>query len=182
MSHCLSFSRLIGWFQVSRSNVNHLLKVSRRAPTAETPVCVNIICFPSPCLSLGCGVPRGGWRCRRVWSLGLIVAHLTARALNQQPGQKEWGRGGSWFRPESCKHQRGYSNLPFLSSAVTASCLQGSFSPSKSLSAFFPIFRAITMGGGCLWSELLKTVTRATPPRASVTCRLCLQPPVCVQE
>lgn len=56
------------------------------------------------------------------------MAHLTARALNQQPRQKEWGRGGSLFGPESWKHRRRYSNLTFLSSAVTPSCLQGSFS------------------------------------------------------
>lgn len=179
MSHCLSFSGLLEWFQVLRSNVNHLLKVYRRAPTAETPLCVNIICFPSPCLSVGCRVPcaAGSAAVCDHWSW-LWLIWLPEHSFTTH--DKKWGRGGCLFGPESCKHQRRYSNLTFLCSAVTAFCLQGSFSlppcqPSP------PLPHILANMGGCLWS-LLETVTRATPPCVSVTCRLFLQPPVCVPE
>lgn len=94
MSHRLSFSRLIGWFRVSRSNVNHLLKVYRCAATAETPVCVNIICFRSSRLSLGCRVPRaagGATACDR-WSW-LWLIWLPEHSINNHDKKSEEEEG-----------------------------------------------------------------------------------------
>lgn len=181
MSHCLSFSGLIGWIQVSRSNVNHLLKVYRRALTAETPVCVNRICFLSPCLSLGCRVPcvAGGAAACDHWSW-LWLIWLPERSINHQDNKSEEEEGVYWgLHPANTSADIKTSHFRArLSPLPVFRAL--SLSLPVSLPFLFPIFLAI-MGGRCLWSEL-ETVTRVTPSRASFTCRLCLQPPVCVPE
>lgn len=104
MSQCLSLSGQTGWLQVSHSNVNHLLKVYRRAPTAEAPGCANIIGSVSLCLSLGCRNPcvaGGGAACDR-WSWLWLIC-LPGHSINNG-NKKERGRGGCLFGPGSCKN------------------------------------------------------------------------------
>lgn len=180
MSHSLSFSGLIEWFQVSRLNVNHLLKVYQRAPTAETPVCVNIICFSSPCLPLGCRVmcaAGGAAACdHRSW---LWLIWLLVHSINTHDKKSEEEEGVySGLNPvhtsvdiQTSHFKAWLSLLPVFRAP--------SLSFPVSLLRLFPIF--LTIMGGCLWSEL-EMVTWATPPHDSVTYRLFLQPPVCVPE